>query len=238
MSSEWITRIYYDLHPRAFPEFAKQIIAAVEKAGLEFYCSPDTGNGQWFGTEGWPYQEVPDLDSALELMTPDQGGTISVWFPETHLIGHLALHPLGSVGKDDDNADCNFGSVTLYFTDHDIFENEENRLLLVDRMLGIFKVSMSLAQATRALYGFGDMFIRQVHTDSYVLTTDLLQHSIPRLSWWNYFSWKFVKQSEYARLSTSIAWFTQEDKQGLTVILHPPTLPCYATPIEVEALRL
>jgi len=211
MSDAWYTRIYFRRQAECSYDFLLGITEALARSGLKLS------------------DRSAQLEAALERIVEHRGGCIEMLDLEDAISGLVCLYPSGGGGiMAPAEAEAEYGHVGLIF---DYAYLWGKPIDVVCRRYGLlFRWSTVLAQSTPAIYGWGDLGRSfEIESGVAVLAADLARWVIPRLSWWNFFSKEYVEHIGRDRLYTAGAWLQFEDDRGLTIILHPPGEPEYAS---------
>lgn len=224
MSGTWNTIVYFPRHAKFTTEFLQPIVDGIMATGCEFLVQSDRQQlGVCWSLGIGEYHQFATLDMALDWITNQQGGVIEFWDVSEDLVFLLVLNPCGhDPFMLEGVCDIAYGNIGLSI-DSTYLKGETNNVI-VRRFKRIYTWSHILASSTRPLYGWGDLDYYG-NIEGHIPPERIAAWTIPRISWWNYFSVIYLSHVGREFLNTSAAWLNFEDKDGRTVILRPPGEP-------------
>lgn len=234
MSRDWWTAIYFPRAESCAEPFLRTILDSFLNQGCSF-MNPRQNNkvGSFGSLDGMEILDTADLSVALHYIQERRGGVIQLWDPAEDMEFLMTFDPCGELYRYI-YPDRDFPYGTVHFAvDYSYLHSEAPHTIQSHYQL-ILRWSQILAQTVRPLYGWGDIFDYDVMWA--VDPNALSKRSIPRLSWWNYFSHDYVNAVGVDVLSTSAAWTSYRDQHGMTIILSAPGEPPRASGSDLALL--
>ena len=225
MSGAWLTYVYFEPMPACPPGLFEQVVSAYVDKGCVYATQLEGYEvGHYGSLDGSEFYSSDDLYTALGWLAEKGSGCIQLWYPAEAMEFLLYFNPTAHGIREDKVTPLGYMYLWLPGT----YLWGEQPAILSRRFELVYEWSKILTTTMHPLYGWGDLD-RVGDRSSPILTSDIVHRQIPRFSWWSYFSREYVEQIGRGRLSTAAAWLDQEDENGLTVILRPPTIPAHAS---------
>jgi hypothetical protein len=186
--------------------------------------------------DGHDCYESFTIEESLAWLAHRCGGSLQLWFPEVDAEFSLIIDPCGLNQSNRSLDDATPGYGTINVSMDYTYLRQDSGNYSAEHYWAVFRLSQTLAHLVRPIYGWGDLERYRGTIQQWVNTRDLRRWSIPRLSWWNYYSEEYVENLGFSLLATSAAWLTYKSSYGLTTILYPPGEPASASRAEQARL--
>lgn len=237
MSGSWYTEMYF---PRASEYPCSEVRALVGSlVSLGYTCVNPVENtpGTCFSLDGRDLHVSSTIEESLDWLVHRRGGSLQLWFPKVDAEFSLIIDPCG-INQSDSSAndtvpDYGTINVSMDYT----YLRQDSGNYSSEHYWAIFRLNQTLVQLARPIYGWGDLERYRGTIQQWVNIRDLRRWSIPRVSWWSYYSKEYLEKLGLSLLATSVAWLTYQSPYGLTTILHPPGEPASASRAEQERLK-